>query len=263
METLAFAAVALVALTSTVVGVRLLLVSRRTRGFPEFVLGLSLAGITGVGFPIVLLTELRETIGPLWTFAADFFGSFAVALGFAGFYVFTWKVFRPDTRWAAALSVLGAGAALLASAVTVWLAVGVESGEEKFQLVRGWEILLFTSAAVGFLWGSVEALRYHAMLRRRLALGLSDVVVANRVLLWGLTSASAGAALVILTLLRLGDVNYMSAPVALFTAATCGLLASAFLYLAFLPPAAYLRWLRSGSPSGDVLEYSTTSGDGT
>lgn len=250
METLAFLSVALVALASTVVGARLLLVSRRTRGFPEFALGLSLAAITGIGFPIVLLTELRQTIGPVLTFAADFVGSFVVAIGFAGFYVFNWRVFRPDSRWAAALTMLGAGAALVATGVTVWLAVGVESSEEKFSVVRGWEILLFTSAAFGFLWSAVEALRYHAMLRRRLALGLADGIVTNRVLLWGLTGASAGVALVILTLLRLADVNYMSAPVALLTAAVCGLLASVFLYLAFLPPAAYLRWLYRGAPSG-------------
>jgi hypothetical protein len=251
MEALAFLAVVLVALASTAVGARLLIVSRRTRGFPEFVLGLSLAAITGIGFPIVLLTELRQTVGPLFTFAADFIGSFVVATGFAGFYVFTWRVFRPDSRWAAALSMLGAGAALVATAATVWLAIGIESSDEKFSVVRGWEILLFTSAATGFLWSAVEALRYHAMLRRRLALGLADGIVTNRVLLWGLTGASAGAALVILTLLRLADVNYMSAPVALFTAAACGLLGSLFLYLAFLPPAAYLRWLDRGVLSPD------------
>jgi hypothetical protein len=251
METFAFLAVVLVAVASTVVGARLLLVSRRTRGFPELVLGLSLAGITGIGFPIVLLTELRQTIGPLLTFAADFIGSFAVAMGFAGFYVFTWRVFRPGSRWAATFSMLGSGAALLAAAATVWLAIGIESSEEKFRVVRAWEILLFTSAAAGFLWGAVEAFRYHAMLRRRLALGLAEATVTNRVLLWGLTGVSAGAALVILTLLRLMDVNYMNAPVALFTAAACGFLASVCLYLAFLPPAAYLRWLDRGLPSPD------------
>ena len=249
METFALLAVGLVALVSTAVGVRLLLVSRRTRGFPEFVLGLSLTAITGVGFPIVLLTELRETIGPVLTFAADFVGSFAAALGFAGFYVFTRRVFRPDSRWAAALTALGSGAALVATAATVWLAIGVESSEEKFLIVRNWEVLLFSSAAAGFLWSAFEALRYHAALRRRLALGLADRIVVNRVLLWGLTSASAGTALVILTLLPLANVNHLNAPVALFTAALCGFLASVFLYLAFLPPAAYLRWLERSSPS--------------
>jgi hypothetical protein len=249
METFAFLAVVLAALASTAVGARLLLVSRRTRGFPEFVLGLSLAAITGIGFPIVLLTELRQTIGPLLTFAADCTGSFVVAMGFAGVYVFTWRVFRPGSRWAVALMALGSAAALVATAATVWLAIGIESGEEKFRLVRDWEILLFTSAAAGFLWSAAEGLRYHAMLRRRLALGLADAVVTNRVLLWGLTSTSAGAALVIITLLRLADVNYMSAPIALFTASGCGCLASAFLYLAFLPPAAYLRWLDRRAPS--------------
>ena len=251
MEMFAFLAVVVVALASTTVGARLLLVSRRTRGFPEFVMGLSLAAITGIGFPIVLLTELRQTIGPLLTFAADFIGSFAVATGFAGFYVFTWRVFRPGSRWAAALTMLGSGAALMATAATVWLAFGIESNEEKFRVVRAWEILLFTSAAAGFLWSAVEAFRYHAMLRRRLALGLAEAIVTNRVLLWGLTGVSAGGALVVIILLRLMDVNYMSAPVVLFTAAACGFLGSVCLYLAFLPPAAYLRWLDRSAPSPD------------
>jgi hypothetical protein len=249
METIGFLAVAVVALVSTAVGVRLLFVSRRTREFPELALGLSLFGITGIGFPIVILTELRETIGPLLTFAADFIGSFAVALGFAGFYVFTYRVFRPGSRWAVALILLGSGAALLATAMTVWLAIGVESNEEKFQLVKNWEILLFTSAVVGFLWSAFEAFHYHAMLRRRLALGLADPVVTNRVLLWGLVGATAGAALLIMTVLRLLDVNYMSAPVALFTAAVCGFLASGFLCLAFMPPTAYLRWVERRAPA--------------
>lgn len=257
METLGFIAVAFVALVSTAVGVRLLFVSRRTQGFPEFVLGLSLAAITGIGFPIVLLTELRETIGPLLTFVADCIGSFTVALGFAGFYVFTWRVFRPGSRLAVALTMLGSGAALVATAATVLLAIGVESNEEKFNIVRGWEILLFTSAAAGFLWSAVEAFGYHAMLRRRLALGLADAIVTNRVLLWGLVGGSAGAALLIMTVLRLLDVNYLSAPVALFTAAVCGSLASGFLYLAFMPPAAYLRWLDRGASSPDSGDVSS------
>jgi len=251
MDTLAFLAVGLVAVVSTAVGVRLLLVFRRTRGFPELVLGLSLAAITGIGFPIVLLTEMRETLGPLLTLAADAVGSFAATAGFVGFYVFTWRVFRPASRWAVALTVLGAGTALVATGATVALAYGIESSEEKFRIVRGWEMVLFTSSAAGFLWSAVEALRYHAMLRRRLALGLADRVVTNRVLLWGLTGAAAGTALVIFTLLSLAEVNYLAAPVALFTVAACGLLVSLFLYLAFLPPAAYLRWLARGVPSPD------------
>jgi hypothetical protein len=145
--------------------------------------------------------------------------------------------------------------ALVATAATVWLAFGIASTEEKSSIVRGWEILLFSSASAGFLWSAVEAFRYHAMLRRRLALGLADAVVTNRVLLWGLTGGSAAAALVTITLLRLLDVTY-SAPIALFTAAVCGLVASSSLYLAFLPPAAYLRWLERGVPTanGDVVE---------
>ena len=52
-------------------------------------------------------------------------------------------------------------------------------------------------------------------------------------------------------LLRLLDVNYLSAPFALSITAGCGLAVSLFLYLAFLPPAAYLRWIERGAPAPD------------
>ena len=243
METLALSSIAAVALVSLVAGGRLLRLARRTRGLPESVLGLSLAGITGIGFPILLLTEARATIGPHLTLAADLVGSYVISLGFIGFFVFTWRVFRPDARWAAALTLLGGAVILVATGGTVWRAFGIESSAEKFQAVRDWEILLFTSAALGFGWSAVEALAYWARLRRRAALGLAETAVVNRVLLWGLTGPSAASALLGITALRLLDINYMSAPGALLLIASCGFLASAFLTLAFLPPAAYLRWL--------------------
>jgi len=65
MEMLPLLGVALAGLASTVVGARLLLISRRTRGFPEFVLGFSLAAITGIGFPIALFAS--PAVGFLWS----------------------------------------------------------------------------------------------------------------------------------------------------------------------------------------------------
>ena len=42
------------------------------------------------------------------------------------------------------------------------------------------------------LWGAVESLRYYALMRRRLRLGLADPLVTNRFLLWGLGIGAAG-----------------------------------------------------------------------
>ncbi len=249
MEALGYLAVAAVAVASTLVGVRLLLTAKRTRGLPEAVLGGSLVAITGLGFPIILLTELRATIGPVATFAADALGSSLVAAGFCGFYVFTWRVFRPTARWAAVLAILGSAAVWVAMAATVWVAIGIESSEEKFAAVRAWEILVFAGAAAGFVWNTIDTTAYWLRMRRRLRLGLADAVVTNRFLLWALTGASAAGALVTLMCLRLADVNYMQAPVALFTAAACGLLVSVFLYLAFLPPPAYLAAVKRRAAS--------------
>ncbi len=58
---------------------------------------------------------------------------------------------------------------------------------------------------------------------------------------------SAGGALLIFTSLSFAGVNTLAAPAALLTVAVCGFLASAFLYLAFSPPAGYLRWVEQGA----------------
>src|SRR5690606_3537968 len=44
------------------------------------------------------------------------------------------------------------------------------------------------------LWTMVESYRYYGLLRRRLALGLSDPLLTNRFFLWGIPSLGTGRA---------------------------------------------------------------------
>jgi hypothetical protein len=57
-----------------------------------------------------------------------------------------------------------------------------------------WGIAIVVTLALVFAWTAAQSLAYHAMLRGRVALGIADPVVANRVLLW----AIAGIATVVL-----------------------------------------------------------------
>ena len=97
---------------------------------------------------------------------------------------------------------------------------------------------------LSFLWTALESLTYHRMLRRRLALGLADPVVVNRFLLWALS----GLALVALcggigASILAGYAPLRDGP-PLLCIGGASVVASVTWYLAFLPPAGYVRFLR-------------------
>ena len=96
-------------------------------------------------------------------------------------------------------------------------------------------------AALG--WSALEALREYGMARRRLALGLGDPVVANRFLLWCLSGASQAAIHAMSLSLHVRGVGMLADPLGLFVVATGLLLAAAMMWLVFLPPAAYRRFV--------------------
>jgi hypothetical protein len=79
-----------------------------------------------------------------------------------------------------------AGAGLLACFSGAWI-------ENGFATLRYIDVSYFlrTMLQIGCLIrGSIEALRYWSMLRRRMRLGLADAVVANRFFLWGIAAAA-------------------------------------------------------------------------
>jgi hypothetical protein len=95
-------------------------------------------------------------------------------------------------------------------------------------------------------WTAVEALRYHAMLRRRVTLGLADPVVANRMFLFGLMAAvGVGCVAVDGALLYSGIPRARDVFLPLVTTLS-GLVTSACTLLAFWPPTAYVARVRGG-----------------
>jgi hypothetical protein len=161
--------------------------------------------------------------------------------------VFNWQVFRPGEAWARAL-VIAAGVSMLACVGLQLAGPGLAAaafdnrglGFRLFQLHSG----LLTS------WGAYESLRAWSRLRKRQRLGLADPVVCERVLLWGIASVASAIVGGTSTVAGFLGINFAATAFGAAVTAPLGLIAAGAMWLAFLPPAAYLRRVRArGAPA--------------
>ncbi len=239
-------AVAFVAVGATV-GVKLLWLARRTRGLPETLVGASLFLLSAVSWPLLLVVSAPQP-PPAALLRAGWAGaSLAMALGWSGVFLFTWRVFRPGAGWARMLAGIGIAMELAAGLAGVVRAVAlVDPLELGAPSASGFVLLL--GAEVVYAWTAIESFRYRALLRRRIPLGLADPLVADRFGLWGWTGVFGFGSIAPAVLAHLsgGDPNSLASHLVV---GVCGLVSSAVLYLAFLPPAAYARFVRARTAS--------------
>ncbi len=227
------------------VGLKLLLLARRTRELPEFTVGLGFFLVALVGYPLGL-AALAPGVDPAAARLAFAVGTVAVSVGSASIFVFTWRVFQPDQLWARLL----AWAAIAGLAVVAWLGISdVEAGQNGGRLVDLWLVPRQLIVGVSYTWTAIESLRWFGLLRRRLRLGLADPVVANRFLLWGLSGVFASGGIIGSTAVALTGHDPAGHPVSMLCIGLAGFATSISIYLAFLPPLAYQRRIAAASPS--------------
>jgi hypothetical protein len=222
---------------SCVVSVRLLLLARRTRGLPEALVGTGLLLLGAIGYPLAIAVPMSAAQPWLQT---TFMVTHAVlqTLGLGAIVLFTWRVFRPDAGWARALvgaSFCGVGA------LAAWQSAG--PGWASFAATQKgpWVYLAaFTLFSLG--WAGTEALLYHRKLVLRMALGLADAVSADRMRLWSISILSAFAISATVTALRAAGHAVDPRAMGVFLG-PLGILSAGSMWLAFVPPAAYLRWI--------------------
>lgn len=243
MRALGLIGVTAFTLASTGVGVRLLLLARRTRQAPEAAMGLAFLASAAIGFPLLtaaaIVTEGGGAAGLAHALMA--LGALFTFGGYVGLGVGCWRIYRPSARWPLVPIGVG-GAALLAAAVTVAACADpARAGTREFAFWTG-----ICIGSLTFAWNAVESFLLHRQLRRRLALGLADPEVANRVLLWGIGAAAAWAMTLHALVLRATFGPVMDDGHRL-VASGIGMVAAVAIWLAFFPPAAYRR--RFGAPA--------------
>ena len=228
-------------IASSVVGVRLLLLWRRTRELPELLIGLGVLGIGPVGFGFLTVGELCVAGAPSLARVLIGTGLVAMSVGSGAKYVFNWRVYHPQS--AALKACVGIACALLGVCLLwEWESTGFRT------LVRpGSSYFLRIGLQVGcLLWGSSEALRYWNRMRRRMRLGLADPVVANRFLLWGLGAGAAGIGSAVGGAMQWWTGQPpLEMPWVMLSSSLHGLAAAVAMWLAFVPNAAYTRMIRA------------------
>lgn len=225
------------------VGVRLLLLARRTRQLPEFAIGLGFVFVALVGYPLGLASALLSGSAANFAFGA---GNVASAIGSISIFVFTWRVFRPDAVWASLLSFACMGLLAVAAGIAVhaaWVAPAGERPVDSFLIVRQ------LTVGVSYVWTALESLHWWRLSKKRLVLGLAEPLVANRFLLWSLAGWSAGGAIVLSTVRFLQVANPVGDPFSMLVIGMGGFGAAITIYLAFVPPAAYRRYIEAHAPS--------------
>jgi hypothetical protein len=227
-----------------VIGLRLIALSRRTQRGPERSLGLGFIGTAGLGYGLLMFAMLGKRAAG-WNDAPAYY-TWLIALGWIFHNLgvtfmldFVHRVFRPEDGWARILKytlnlVLWGG----------WLADAFTGGLTSNRPgLYYW--IAFSVIGTYPLWTAVEAFRYWKLMRKRVALGLADPLVANRFLLWTIASTSTVASIWLVEVPTFLGYERMSAAAEKITSITM-LCTSAFgiatictYWLTFFPPAWY------------------------
>jgi hypothetical protein len=240
MELFAGLSVCVLVLISLLIATKTFSVWLRTRGLPELLLGLMLLSATVLGYPLTIAsTRISATEMPALHIASQALFSF----GYACLLLFTLRVFRADAVWAKCLAGLTVGV-LVAGVVVYGIEVTGEHPREPREML-GLTLMSSGAIAVAYFWTTLESLGYYRQLRLRLRLGLAEIVVANRVMLWGLMTLAAGLAVIVSATAMLAG-SFLSAPIIL-VCSLLGLVHAGCLFLAFHPPAWYRSWLERGA----------------
>jgi hypothetical protein len=170
------------------------------------------------------------------------FAVFCLSLGSMGLGVGTWRIFRPERRWMVwAFSVLGA--VLVAEFVRNALL-------ERTPFVRADQLWYWPGAlgrSLPFWWSTYESLRYHGLLRRRLRIGLSTPVLANKMLLWSVSGVVGSVMCFLAVAGTVFDFDYRYGAAMAATYGALGVVSATCIGLAFFPPERYLKFVARAS----------------
>lgn len=227
---------------SFVLGVRLLLLWRRTGEVPELAMGTSFLVGGALGYSAwfaYTLVALGALEGDLHVLASAGLG--LTCLGAATQAAGIRAAFRPGDRRATAL----------VSVFVVLMAAGwIEVTRHPAGEAGWWFWLAMLTAGASYLWSSAECLRLHVVLRKRVRFGLAAPHLADRARLWAVAFGAVVMMVVVSFAARLvlGH-GVMPPPWVSTLQSLCGLVCAGAIWLGFFPPASYRRRFAAGGAS--------------
>jgi hypothetical protein len=232
--------------TCFAVGGKMLLLARRTRRVPELALGLALFLSGGLGGILLFVGQSRaEELGD-FTLGIRGAGVLCLSAGAIALWCFTWRVFRSQAGWAAALF-----AVMCAAVVAGFLGEAITGDFATRRFANAWSWLGLSARSLAYLWAGLESLRYHRVMCRRLQLGLADPLIVNRFLLWGIGALAAWGiyGVVILNIVTgradAADAGVFHSTVPALVTSLLGCTSGATMGLAFFAPPMYHRWIQA------------------
>ena len=243
MKALSILGVGLFMLTSAAVGGRLLLLWRRTRELPELLLTIALWCTGVLGFALGMVARLSVAGGGTNEMPIAVAALCSEYVGCAALVAFAWRVFHPKEVWAKALC--GALLVLLLGALVAEIASGQFVHYSDGSRITGPIVpLALATRGLGPAWVSFECFRYHALLRRRLKLGLAEISVVHRIAAWGTASLATALGYAISAVHRAVFGTGLQAHAwALGSVSLLAFVSAIGLGLAFFPPRFYRRWV--------------------
>jgi uncharacterized membrane-anchored protein YitT (DUF2179 family) len=226
-------------LVSLVLSIRLLSLFSRTRALPELACGMALLLMGAVGYPLLAVIQHAKGL-PMGLLLSLLVAQMLCHLvANTAFCIFTLRVFRPKRTWARCLTAavfLAVFISIVAQTNQPGLVAFVETG-------RGIWRFHAVIATVPLLWAAFESYRYHLLLERRRRLGLSDPVIVDRFRLWSISTLLAASVTFVSISLEMQGQALVNAPIGGVAIGVFGSLSAGAMWLAFMPPAAYVRWV--------------------
>jgi hypothetical protein len=247
MEDHAYIGELVAAIAYLTVGVRMLRLSLRTGESPERLLGVSYT-LVGMSYVFYVIPTIFN-VGSLWT-PLTLAGRITFDVAIIPFALFTRTVFRRDATWAGWL-VCG-----FTTLIAFGLVFSLLSGDaEGMTLSNPWFWFEWVGYTGPSAWVSVEAFLAHAGAKKRVRIGLSDRLVANRFLLWafhGLFGVGACLSVIPMYSEYAATQTFAAWPDRLLGGLEVGAVVT--LWLVFFPPSFYRRWFSDAASMTESVE---------
>jgi len=238
--------------TCSAVGLRLLWLATRGGGSPAWSCGLGFTLIALLGYPMSTISGLgREPVGEV-SHGLAAAGLLITSAGLASFFAFTLTAFRLRTPWAWGLTVGSILLLAISSFVQIDLLASADPTASSAEVTFGWSRVISAVSTLCYAWLGAEGLLEWSKSRRRVALGLTDPVLSNRFLMWGLFGVSTTCLSLFMMMLSMLSAEGSRSVTGQVGLTLFGLVSSLAAALAFFPPEAYKRYVRSRPAVADV-----------